>query len=180
MRMASVDSGAALWPNFTAVHRFYDDSAIHQLLNDDLLALVHKFGRYGSTCNISRLSSSVMQRVSTVHRPSCQPSLTLHTYSKGWWLPSFKHEARTIIEPHRLWMLGDSIHKNVCTHVNRLSIECSAPKILIARREDLTHARCFKNGNSMSCGEQCTPGKRQDNGAKHAPNSRIKVNKTLI
>jgi hypothetical protein len=31
----------------------------------------------------------------------------------------------------------------------------------------------------MSCGEQCTLGKRHDNGANHAPNCQIKVNKTL-
>jgi hypothetical protein len=35
--------------------------------------------------------------------------------------------------------------------------------------------RCFK----METGEQCILGKWQDNGANHAPNSRIKVNKTL-
>jgi hypothetical protein len=31
----------------------------------------------------------------------------------------------------------------------------------------------------METGEQCILGKWQDNGANHAPNSRIKVNKTL-
>jgi hypothetical protein len=38
----------------------------------------------------------------------------------------------------------------------------------------------LQNGNCMSCDEQCTLGKRQDNGAKHASNLRIKFNtKTL-
>jgi hypothetical protein len=32
----------------------------------------------------------------------------------------------------------------------------------------------------MGTGEQCILGEWQDNGADHAPNSRIKVNQTLI
>jgi hypothetical protein len=33
-----------------------------------------------------------------------------------------------------------------------------------------------QNENCLACGEQCTLGKRQNNGASHAPNCRNKVN----
>jgi hypothetical protein len=51
-------------------------------------------------------------------------------------------------------------------------------KIKIARREDRTHGASKWKLHVDRADEQCTLGKRQDNGANHAPNCRIEVNKT--